>query len=93
MEKIVEIKISNVEDEFRVSNIHIDLQVSPRVVEWLTDRGYNPAEGARALSKVIDTYIKDPLIMVASDINQRTVIIDMEEYDSEPKFYYIAPSF
>lgn len=93
LEKIVEIKISNVEDEFRVSNIHIDLQVSPRVVEWLTDRGYNPAEGARALSKVIDTYIKDPLIMVASDINQRTVIIDMEEYDSEPKFYYIAPSF
>lgn len=90
LEKIIGMKIRNVEDEFKASAIYISLQVSHGAVAWLTDRGYNPSEGARALNKVVETYIKDPLTMVADQISGTVIEIDMEEYDSEPKFYYIT---
>jgi ATP-dependent Clp protease ATP-binding subunit ClpB len=39
----------------------ITLQLEPKAREWLADKGYDPAYGARPLKRVIQKYVQDPL--------------------------------
>jgi ATP-dependent Clp protease ATP-binding subunit ClpB len=39
----------------------IALQLEPKAREWLADKGYDPAYGARPLKRVIQKYVQDPL--------------------------------
>jgi len=40
----------------------ISMEVYPEAVEWLYDKGYDPAFGARPFARVIDEHIKRPLV-------------------------------
>jgi ATP-dependent Clp protease ATP-binding subunit ClpB len=39
----------------------ITIQLEPKAREWLADKGYDPAYGARPLKRVIQKYVQDPL--------------------------------
>jgi ATP-dependent Clp protease ATP-binding subunit ClpB len=39
----------------------IVLTLEPKAREWLADKGYDPAYGARPLKRVIQTSVQDPL--------------------------------
>jgi ATP-dependent Clp protease ATP-binding subunit ClpB len=39
----------------------IALQLEPKAREWLAEKGYDPAYGARPLKRVIQKYVQDPL--------------------------------
>ncbi len=40
---------------------HITLSLQPSAVEWLSEKGYDPAYGARPLKRVIQRFVQDPL--------------------------------
>ena len=59
MGKIVEIQLARLQkllDERKIT-----LEVDPKARDWLADRGYDPAYGARPLKRVIQKSLQDPL--------------------------------
>ncbi len=50
---------------------HMVIQLSPEARNWLGDKGYDPAYGARPLKRVIQKYLQDPLadLILAGDVS------------------------
>ena len=59
MARIVEIQIKRLDKLLGDRKITIDLDAAAR--DWLADKGYDPAYGARPLKRVIQKYLQDPL--------------------------------
>lgn len=57
--KVVEKFILELEVQLSDRNVIID--VSPKVMKWLEDKGYDPLMGARPLARLIQEHIKKPL--------------------------------
>lgn len=89
--KIVGLKLKAIESEFRANGVNIGLQISEKTIEWLVARGYNTSEGARALEKVLESFIRNPLLLAhtSANLHQRVIAIDMEVYGLEPEFYLV----
>ena len=59
MAGIVAIQLKHLEN--LLSDRRIDLELDDDAVEWLADKGYDPAYGARPLKRVIQSELQDPL--------------------------------
>ena len=59
MGRIVDIQIERLQKLLEDRKIAITLDAKAR--EWLADKGYDPAYGARPLKRVIQKYVQDPL--------------------------------
>ncbi len=59
MGRIVDIQMSRLAKLLAERKITLDLDAKAR--EWLADRGYDPAYGARPLKRAIQRYLQDPL--------------------------------
>ena len=59
MGKIVEIQLKRLEQ--LLADRKIDLELDEEAVEWLANKGYDPAYGARPLKRVIQKALQDPL--------------------------------
>jgi ATP-dependent Clp protease ATP-binding subunit ClpB len=59
MGKIVDIQLTRLSKLLADRNITIDLDDQAR--DWLANRGYDPAYGARPLKRVIQKHVQDPL--------------------------------
>jgi ATP-dependent Clp protease ATP-binding subunit ClpB len=59
MGRIVDIQVERLQQLLADRKIAITLEASAR--EWLAERGYDPAYGARPLKRVIQKSIQDPL--------------------------------
>jgi ATP-dependent Clp protease ATP-binding subunit ClpB len=59
MTRIVDIQMKRLEKLLEERKIVIDLDAAAR--EWLADKGYDPAYGARPLKRVIQKHLQDPL--------------------------------
>jgi ATP-dependent Clp protease ATP-binding subunit ClpB len=59
MGKIVAIQLKRL--ELLLADRKIDLELDGEAVEWLANRGYDPAYGARPLKRVIQKELQDPL--------------------------------
>ncbi len=59
MGRIVDIQLERLQKLLEDRKIAIALD--PRAREWLADKGYDPAYGARPLKRVIQKYVQDPL--------------------------------
>jgi ATP-dependent Clp protease ATP-binding subunit ClpB len=59
MGRIVEIQLKRLET--LLADRKIELALDAEAVEWLAERGYDPAYGARPLKRVIQKYLQDPL--------------------------------
>ena len=59
MGKIVEIQLQGLEK--LLSDRKIRLDIDPEAIDWLANKGYDPAYGARPLKRVIQKELQDPL--------------------------------
>ncbi len=92
LEQIAVIKLKAMEQEFRASGIDIRLKTLPRAVSWLAEHGYNLSEGVRALGKVIDESIRNPLIAASPSIHKQVVEIGIDEISRKPNFFLLSDS-
>ena len=53
----------------------IGLDLSDEAIDWLADKGYDPAYGARPLKRVIQKYLQDPLAeqLLGGEIHDHSV--------------------
>ena len=57
--KIIELQLERVRQ--RLKEEKIDLEFSPEAMEWLIDKGYDPAYGARPIKRAIQKHLENPL--------------------------------
>jgi ATP-dependent Clp protease ATP-binding subunit ClpA len=79
MEKIVEKFVRQLTDQLAEKKVRIELTEPAR--KWLAEKGYDPAFGARPLSRVIEESIKRPLtdeLLFGKLENGGTAIVDLE---------------
>jgi len=65
LRKIVDIQFGDLRS--RLADRQISVELSERAADWLTDRGYDPAFGARPLKRLLQTAIADPLSLKMLD--------------------------
>ena len=58
-ERILAIEIAALQK--RLSAAHVALSLDKKAVDFLVEKGYDPAHGARPLRRVVQTYVEDPL--------------------------------
>ncbi|MBI3795305.1 MAG: ATP-dependent Clp protease ATP-binding subunit [Nitrospinae bacterium] len=56
---IVDMQIEKVRELLKEEKL--DLEITPEVKEWIINKGYDPAYGARPLRRVIQRYLENPL--------------------------------
>ncbi len=59
MTRIVDIQLDRLKK--LLADRKITIQLDDKAREWLGDKGYDPAYGARPLKRVIQKYVQDPL--------------------------------
>ncbi len=80
MGKIVEIQLKRLDK--LLEDRKITLELTPKAREWLAEKGYDPAYGARPLKRVIQKNVQDPLaeMILAGKIHDgERVRIDADE--------------
>ncbi|MBI5179704.1 MAG: ATP-dependent Clp protease ATP-binding subunit [Nitrospinae bacterium] len=56
---IVDLQLEKVRE--RLKDEKLDIEVMPEAKEWIVDKGYDPAYGARPLRRAIQKYLENPL--------------------------------
>ncbi|WP_421856901.1 ATP-dependent chaperone ClpB [Oricola sp.] len=81
MGRIVDIQLQRLEALLADRKIVLDLDRAAR--EWLADKGYDPAYGARPLKRVIQKFVQDPLAekILAGDILDGSTVKVLEGSD------------
>jgi ATP-dependent Clp protease ATP-binding subunit ClpC len=59
MAKVLELELDKLRS--RLAGSHIALSLDRKAVDFLVEKGYDPALGARPLRRVVQTYVEDPL--------------------------------
>ena len=80
--EIVEIQLNQVND--RLADRQMHLEVTPAAREWLAERGYEPAFGARPLKRLIQREVLDRLarLVLSGELRDgETVVIDSDGAD------------
>src|SRR4051812_28178251 len=80
--EIVEIQLNQVND--RLADRQMHLEVTPAAREWLSERGYEPAFGARPLKRLIQREVLDRLARLVLRGERRdgeTVVVDTDGND------------
>src|SRR5687767_5718413 len=80
--EIVEIQLDQVNDRLEDRQMH--LEVTPAAREWLAERGFEPAFGARPLKRLIQREVLDQLarLVLSGDLRDgETVVIDADGND------------
>ncbi len=75
--KILDLELAKVRE--RLSGKSMELELSKGATEFLVERGYDPALGARPLRRTVERYIEDPLAeeLLRGDIKAGTVRGDL----------------
>ena len=61
---------------------HLTLEMSETATEWLANKGYDPAYGARPLKRVIQKHVQDPLaekILGGEILDGQTIKVDVTD--------------
>jgi len=59
MDRVTDIQLDAIRRLLKAKGITLTL--SPQALSWLSDKGYDPAYGARPLKRTLQTYVRDPL--------------------------------
>jgi len=77
----------------QVAEKKLTIQLTPAAREWLADKGYDPAFGARPMGRTVETYLKKPLaeaLLFGPLKDGGTVVFDVTTKDGET---LVAPRF
>ena len=87
--KILDIEIDKVRQ--RLSSKNIELQIVESALDFLADKGYDPAYGARPLRRAVEKYLEDPLAeeILRSNINPSETV-EVTGSDDGLKFGQLA---
>jgi ATP-dependent Clp protease ATP-binding subunit ClpA len=58
--KVVEKFVGELRDQLKKKKI--ELEVTPKAIEWLFDKGHEPQYGARPFSRIVDEHLKKALV-------------------------------
>lgn len=88
--KIIDLKVAELQHEFTVNGVPIKIELDETARAYLIKNGYNPSEGARALEKVIQTAIRDQLILADGSLGlaNKTIYIEQDRQTKELAFYF-----
>jgi ATP-dependent Clp protease ATP-binding subunit ClpB len=78
--KIVDIQLRYLGD--RLEDAGYGMEVTDKAKQWIADRGFDPAYGARPIKRAIQRYIEDPLalrILEGAFVEGDTIRIDVDE--------------
>ncbi len=59
LKKITHIQIAELQN--RLIQQNVQLKVTPKVLQFISDKSFDPSQGARFIRKNIQTFIEDPL--------------------------------
>jgi ATP-dependent Clp protease ATP-binding subunit ClpB len=81
MGKIVDIQMGRLAKLLEERKIVLDLEPGAR--DWLAEKGWDPAYGARPLKRVIQRYVQDPLaeMILAGDVKDGDRVTIAAAYD------------
>jgi ATP-dependent Clp protease ATP-binding subunit ClpB len=67
----------------RLEPRHVELKLTPKAKDWLSERGYDPVYGARPLKRTIQKYVQDPISLkiLQGEIKEKSII----EIDADKK--------
>ncbi len=78
--KIVDIQLRYLSD--RLEDAGYGMEVTDKAKQWIAERGFDPAYGARPIKRAIQRYIEDPLalrILEGAFVEGDTIRIDVDE--------------
>ena len=82
MAGIVKIQVKRLQKLLDEKQLTLDL--SDSAIEWIANKGYDPAYGARPLKRVIQKHVQDPLAekILAGEIKDgETILVDVSDGD------------
>ena len=71
----------------RIGELGFDLQLTQEAKDFLADKGYDPAYGARPLKRAIQTYLEDVLaeVLLAIEPSSDKRVITVEKVAGEER--------
>ncbi len=88
MEEIVVLQLKEVQD--RLTEYHINVELTEAARKWLAKEGYDSAFGARPLRRAIQKYIESPLsveLLSGKYKDGATVLVDVDEKKNQIVFH------
>jgi ATP-dependent Clp protease ATP-binding subunit ClpC len=88
MEQIVNLQLKEVQD--RLTEYHINVELTEAARKWLAKEGYDSAFGARPLRRAIQKYIESPLsieLLGGKYKDGATVLVDVDEKKNQIVFH------
>jgi ATP-dependent Clp protease ATP-binding subunit ClpC len=88
MEQIVVLQLKEVQD--RLTEYHINVELTEAARKWLAKEGYDSAFGARPLRRAIQKYIESPLsveLLGGKYKDGATVLVDVDEKKNQIVFH------
>jgi ATP-dependent Clp protease ATP-binding subunit ClpC len=88
MERIVDLQMKEVQD--RLSEYHIQVELTEAARKWLAKEGYDPAFGARPLRRAIQKHVESPLsvdLLAGKYKDGATVLVDVDEKKNKISFH------
>ena len=60
----------------RLADGRVTVRLDPQAKEWVAEKGYDPAYGARPLKRVIQKWVQDPLaqMLLAGEIRDGSAV-------------------
>lgn len=86
--QIVSLRLKEIESVFASNGTNFNLDVTPEVTDWLVDRGYSKSEGARAMQKLMNDIIQEPLIAIDGEyiLDRKNIVISVSSDGKELEF-------
>jgi ATP-dependent Clp protease ATP-binding subunit ClpC len=88
MEQIVDLQMKEVQD--RLSEFHIQVELTEQARKWLAKEGYDPAFGARPLRRAIQKHVESPLsvdLLAGKYKDGATVLVDVDAKKNQITFH------
>ncbi len=85
---IVSLRLNEIRGAFAASGINFNLDITPDATEWLADRGYSRSEGVRAMQKLMNDTIQEPLALISGEyiLEGKNVIVSVSSDGDELEF-------
>lgn len=89
VKQIVSLRLEEIKKVFILNDINLGLDITDEAIDWLVDRGYSKSEGARAMQKLMNDCVQDPLTLISNKyvLDGKNIIIDVDSGGQKLEFF------